>query len=219
MKKRKFEDGGDIEDMTPQDVEDAKNRRKAGRAFDEAMPEPDTTFGKLKKSARRGGISGGMAGIPDRRPPGQYDSIRSKGFEAGIDAEKSAAMKQGLSGVGQMAKQAAIAALSGPLGALIADTGEGIRGGKKSINAYEKFKEASDKQDAADREMASQLRRETRGVEFKQGGKVKPAKFMSFSKTGKPAGMKSVTKMASGGSASKRADGIATKGKTRGKMC
>ena len=44
------------------------------------------------------------------------------------------------------------------------------------------------------------------------------AKFMSFSKKGKPAGMKSVTKMASGGSASSRADGCAVKGKTRGKM-
>ena len=198
MKKRKFEGGGDIEDMTPQDVEDAKNRRKAGRAFDEAMPEPDTTFGKLKKSARSGGISGGLAGIPDRRPPGRYDSIRSRGFEEGVDAEKSAAMKQGLSGVGQMAKQAAIASLSGPLGALAADTHEGIRGGKKAMDAYEKFKEASGKKDAADREMASQMRRETRGVEFKQGGKVK---------------------MASGGSASRRADGIAQRGKTRGKMC
>ena len=44
------------------------------------------------------------------------------------------------------------------------------------------------------------------------------AKFMSFSKKGKPAGMKKVTKMASGGSASSRADGIATKGKTNCKM-
>jgi hypothetical protein len=54
---------------------------------------------------------------------------------------------------------------------------------------------------------------------MKRGGKVKSAKCMSFSKKGKPAGMKSVTKMASGGSASSRADGIATKGKTRGKIC
>ena len=36
---------------------------------------------------------------------------------------------------------------------------------------------------------------------------------------GKPAGMKPVTKIASGGSASSRADGIAVKGKTRGTMC
>jgi len=56
---------------------------------------------------------------------------------------------------------------------------------------------------------------------MKKGGVAKSAKYMSFSKTGKPAGMKKVTKMASGGmtsSASKRADGIAVKGKTRGKM-
>jgi len=44
------------------------------------------------------------------------------------------------------------------------------------------------------------------------------AKFMSFSKTGKPAGMRKVTKMATGGTASSRADGCCTKGKTRGKM-
>ena len=54
---------------------------------------------------------------------------------------------------------------------------------------------------------------------MKKGGMAKSAKFMSFSKKGKPAGMKPVTKMASGGSASSRADGIAVKGKTRGKMC
>ena len=54
---------------------------------------------------------------------------------------------------------------------------------------------------------------------MKKGGMAKSAKFMSFSKTGKPSGMKPVTKMANGGSASSRADGIATKGKTRGKMC
>ena len=54
---------------------------------------------------------------------------------------------------------------------------------------------------------------------MKKGGAVKSAKFMSFSKKGKPAGMKSVTKMASGGTtASGRADGIAQRGKTRGKM-
>ena len=44
------------------------------------------------------------------------------------------------------------------------------------------------------------------------------AKYMSFTKTGKPDGMKPVTKMASGGSASSRADGIAQRGKTKGKQ-
>ena len=54
---------------------------------------------------------------------------------------------------------------------------------------------------------------------MKKGGAVKSAKFMSFSKKGKPAGMKPVTKMASGGSFRASANGIAQRGKTRGKMC
>jgi hypothetical protein len=37
--------------------------------------------------------------------------------------------------------------------------------------------------------------------------------------SGKRGGLMKSKKMASGGSASSRADGIATKGKTRGKMC
>jgi hypothetical protein len=53
---------------------------------------------------------------------------------------------------------------------------------------------------------------------MKKGGKVAGAKYMSFTESGKPAGMKAV-KMSAGGSASKRADGIAERGKTRGKMC
>lgn len=58
---------------------------------------------------------------------------------------------------------------------------------------------------------------ENTDTEMKRGGKV--SKYMSFSKTGKPAGMKTVKKMASGGmTASKRADGIATRGKTKCKM-
>jgi predicted Zn-dependent protease len=56
---------------------------------------------------------------------------------------------------------------------------------------------------------------------MKSGGKVKDPTmtYQTYSKTGKPAGMKTVTvKKASGGSvssASKRADGCAIKGKTR----
>ena len=37
--------------------------------------------------------------------------------------------------------------------------------------------------------------------------------------SGKRGGLMKAKKMANGGSASSRADGIATKGKTRGKMC
>jgi len=55
-----------------------------------------------------------------------------------------------------------------------------------------------------------------KGDGMKKGGMT--AKFMSFSKKGKPAGMKPVTKMASGGSFRASANGIAQRGKTRGKM-
>jgi hypothetical protein len=44
------------------------------------------------------------------------------------------------------------------------------------------------------------------------------AKYMSFGETGKPAGMKPVTKMASGGSFRSSANGVASKGKTKGTM-
>jgi hypothetical protein len=59
---------------------------------------------------------------------------------------------------------------------------------------------------------------------MKSGGKIKDPTmtYQTYSKTGKPAGMKTVTvKKASGGSvssASKRADGCAIKGKTKGRM-
>ena len=56
---------------------------------------------------------------------------------------------------------------------------------------------------------------ESSSQKYAKGGVT--AKYMSFTKTGKPAGMRDV--MAKGGSASSRADGIAQRGKTRGKMC
>jgi hypothetical protein len=53
---------------------------------------------------------------------------------------------------------------------------------------------------------------------MKKGGKVKDSMYMSFSESGKPAGMKPV-KMASGGSVFRSsANGIAERGKTKGKM-
>ena len=44
------------------------------------------------------------------------------------------------------------------------------------------------------------------------------AKYMSFGSKGQPAGMKPVQKMASGGSFRSAANGVATKGKTKGTM-
>ena len=76
------------------------------------------------------------------------------------------------------------------------------------------------KQDAKDRANAKKQDKaynESLTTENKAKGGM-TAKFMSFSKKGKPAGMKPVTKMASGGSFRASANGIAQRGKTRGKM-
>jgi len=39
--------------MTPEDVAEEKASKRAGAAYDKAMPEPDTTFGPLKKTSAR----------------------------------------------------------------------------------------------------------------------------------------------------------------------
>jgi hypothetical protein len=122
--------------------------------------------------------------------PSKYSSVRSNDFEKNVDQEKIDAVKQGLRGAGKMAKQAGLAAIPG--GALMGDVHEVNRGAKMAKGAVGKFQAASEKEDAADRELNSQLRRESRGVEYKKGGSV---------------------------SASRRADGIAQRGKTKGRVC
>jgi hypothetical protein len=95
-----------------------------------------------------------------------------------------------------------------------------------TVNGDKKANDEAEKEymDAAKRAQSVETKRDSgentnsMGDTFKKGGKV-ASKYMSFSKSGKPAGMKEVKKMSDGGSASKRADGIAQRGKTRGKMC
>jgi hypothetical protein len=85
---------------------------------------------------------------------------------------------------------------------------------EEEVDNYRRETEAEDKERKA---YSGKDEENYKGDGMKRGGMT--AKFMSFSKRGRPAGMKPVTKMASGGmTASRRADGIATKGKTRGKM-
>ena len=122
-----------------------------------------------------------------KQPPGRYDSIRPEGFEQDIKDEKSNAVNLGLRGAGKVATNAALAI---PAAGMLTDTDEMARGAKMMRGALNKYQNASERQDAADREMDAQLRRETRGVEYKKGGSVS--------------------------SASKRADGCAQRGKTRG---
>jgi hypothetical protein len=42
--------------MTPEDVEEEKAAKKAGKAYDKAMPEADASFGQLKISSRHEGV-------------------------------------------------------------------------------------------------------------------------------------------------------------------
>ena len=53
----------DIQYKTPQDVADEKSRKKAGAAYDKAMPEPDTTTGDFDsfRKQRQGEIAGRQA--------------------------------------------------------------------------------------------------------------------------------------------------------------
>ena len=92
------------------------------------------------------------------------------------------------------------------------------RGVQKPAN-FDAIEEAKrDAKDRADAKKQEKAYNESLTTENKAKGGM-TAKYMSFSKTGKPDGMKSATKMASGGmTASSRADGCCTKGKTRGKM-
>jgi hypothetical protein len=106
---------------------------------------------------------------------------------------------------------------------------------EKAANRRDKVELSKDAKARLDEEEVDNYRRETeaedkarkaysgkdeesyKGDGMKKGGMT--AKFMSFSKKGRPAGIKPVTKMASGGmTASHRADGIATKGKTKGRF-
>ena len=71
---------------------------------------------------------------------------------------------------------------------------------------------------AMEREKANNEKMYNAASKMAKGGAVKKPQYMAFTKTGKIAGMRDV--MAKGGmTASKRADGIAQRGKTRGKMC
>ena len=99
--------------------------------------------------------------------------------------------------------------------AMMAKKKDGMAGGAKKggMAAFEKFGKDVEKKGVKEGSKADMAMDKKQMMGMKKGGTA--AKFMSFSSTGKPAGMK---KMAAGGSASSRADGIAQRGKTKGKL-
>jgi len=55
MKKRNFDAGGYMEDVSPEDVAERKRLQAATKAFNKEMPEADATFGDLSKRDNSGG--------------------------------------------------------------------------------------------------------------------------------------------------------------------
>ena len=75
----------EIEYKTPEDVAEEKARKKASKAYDEAMPEPDTTFSKLGKKALAAtmAVPSGIAGAAILGPqPGSPGFIESGKYGA-----------------------------------------------------------------------------------------------------------------------------------------
>jgi hypothetical protein len=70
-----------------QEAQDEKDRIKAGKAYDNEMPEPDTTFGRLSKKAGRAllaGPSGVLGGIMLGLNPDGPDVIDAAKFGSKI---------------------------------------------------------------------------------------------------------------------------------------
>lgn len=78
-KKRKFGDGGDVSDVSPEDVAERKRLAAAGRAYNREMPVADTTFGTLKREAKP------SSGIPSLKPMIDRAKARAK-----VDEETAA---------------------------------------------------------------------------------------------------------------------------------
>jgi hypothetical protein len=141
----------------------------------------------------------------EKNPSDKYGSIREFGTEDRLKQRKKEALKDLAFGASTAIPLTAADALSrdiprpsGPLGSVVDyvrtrpnAVGKAVKDTSDFIGgAASKYKSATEKEADLDRELKSQMQRETRGM--KKGGKVK--------------------------SASSRADGIAQRGKTRGMM-
>jgi hypothetical protein len=71
---KKYEAGGDIDYKTPEDVAELKKMLAAKKAYDQAMPEPDTTF--------RGSMLDSLMGSKPKKDP--RDAVRGqRGYASG----------------------------------------------------------------------------------------------------------------------------------------
>ena len=201
--------------------EAGKDVRAVGKALNPPSHIKGAALDMVNKAGMRGGVRvGGAAGLAATALKGGYDLGRAIDEDTGLGKKMVDE-----SGLGDMAEKAATPSdkveLSEESKARIArgDLNEKPKAkAKASAGKDSEGGGGGTRSEAKDRMIMEN--REPREDNMKRGGMTKKPQYMSFSKTGKPAGMRNVTKMASGGAtASRRADGIAQRGKTRGKMC
>jgi hypothetical protein len=140
--------------------------------------------------------------------PGKYDSIRPSGEEDRLNDQKVRGLKQAAAGTIMAPAGVALSTLAGssrdgankgPIGAGVdylagmpSRAIDAVKGAGEFIGSgVSQYKKAKDEEADLNRELDSQTKREARGMA--KGGKVS--------------------------SASSRADGIAQRGKTKGRMC
>ena len=148
-----------IEYKTPQDVADDKARKKSSKAYDKAMPEPDTSFSKMGSS--KGNKT--PAVTKARKLANEMESDRTYPMSSKMARETP------------MMAQSASDALKAGIGIPLAMGVDMVTGPKRR----------------SDEDMSELTREVARGDKYAGGGMT----------------------------ASKRGDGIAQRGKTRGKMC
>lgn len=122
--------------------------------------------------------------------PDPRESVRERGFTNRMETEKKEAIDQGLKGAAKLATPLSVASALGPATAVAMPKGTFKEPVDDIMSAADKYRGARNALQSADREMEAQDRRESR---MAKGGKVS--------------------------SASKRGDGIAQRGKTRGTFC
>jgi hypothetical protein len=127
---------------------------------------------------------------PKMEPPDPRESVRESGFTKHMESEKKAALDQGLKGATRLALDTLpVASVMGPAAVATMPKGTIQNPIDDIMSAVDKYRGARNATKAADREMEAQDRRESR---MAKGGSVS--------------------------SASKRADGCAQRGKTKGMM-
>lgn len=88
-----------MEDKTPEDVAFEKMMKRSGKAYDKAMPEPDTTYGNIEVKPIGRSRSGGMKDLTEKtmpfKPSGAKD-IKEKSYKKGGSVSSASKRADGI---------------------------------------------------------------------------------------------------------------------------